>query len=280
MTDSPRRDTLLKALRGRSFRRAMRAIAELRAGRDPTLADIIAGFRASDDQRSTQYLLARIVLSHGVRGLVNEWTTLTDPMWRTELVSEIEQALDLWTDEATVDLILTALEDPSRDVRMKAVWGLVAIVRDIPARDRRAARADASRRAIAARDSLRGWLTPARRSRASRGLVAMLEQHRQEPYVNLPQIVEALGYAAEPDDVDARQALESLRSQSGEAFHVSYETVDPTTLDWRERLLAERKGIAPDRIKARLVHRGTGLLDQEVLESALQRIKRGSAPEP
>src|SRR5881397_2178111 len=116
MTDSPRHDTLLKALRGRSFRRAMTAIAELGAVRDPALVDIIAGLRASDDQRRTQFLLARIVLGDGVRGLVNEWATLTDPMWRAELVSEIEQALDLWTDEATVDLILTALEDPSRDV--------------------------------------------------------------------------------------------------------------------------------------------------------------------
>jgi hypothetical protein len=93
-----------------------------------------------------------------------------------------------------------------------------------------------------------------------------------------PQLVEALGYCAEPTDVDARTALESLRSQSGEAFHVSYETVDQNDLDWRERLVAERKGIPADLIRARIIHRPTGLLEREVLNAALERIQARARP--
>jgi len=257
----------------------MRAIGELGAGREPGLADVVAGFRAADEQRSLQYRIAGIVLTRGPGGLAAEWAALAGPMWRAEVVSEIEQALDLWVDEGTVDLVLTALEDPSRDVRAKAIWALVAIVRDIPERERRSARTDVARRAITARDTLLGWLTPARRSRASQRLVTMIREHRQEPYPVLSQIVEVLGYCAESDDGDARQALESLRSVSGEAFHVTYEAVDESKLDWRERLVAQRKGIPADRIRARIVHRPTGLLDQEVLLAALERI-RARAPRP
>jgi len=256
----------------------MRAIAELRAARDSTLVETIAGFRAPDEQRSVQYRLAGMVVGRGVPGLTAEWATVADVRWRAELIAEIEQALDLWAEEDTLDLLLTALEDASRDVQAKAVWGLLAIVRDIPARERGAGQPGSTRRAVVARDSLRGWLTPARRSRASRGLVAMIQRHQQQPQVVLPQVVEALGYCAEPTDVDARTALESLRSQSGEAFHVSYETVDRNDLDWRERLVAERKGIPADLIRARIVHRPTGLLEQEVLNAALERIQARARP--
>ncbi len=251
-----RRERLLKTLRGRSFRRALKAVAELRAANDPTLADIVGAYRPPDAQRGVQYRIARVVLARGVRGLVSEWPDLADETWRAELISEIEQALDLWIDEATVDLMLTALEDRSQEVRAKAVWGLKAIL---------------------ARGTLSEWMTPARRSRASRGLVAMLERQPAASEIVLPQIVETLGRTATSDDVAAVRALEALRPRSGEPFLVTREALDESKLDWRERLLAERKGIAPERIRVRILHRPTGLLDQKLLEAALQQIRARSS---
>jgi hypothetical protein len=271
--DAQRRETLLKTVRGKSFRRALKAIAELRAADQPALAEIVGAYRAPDGEREMHYRIARIVLAHGARGLVAEWGALADPKWRAELIIEIEQAFALWVDEATVDLLLTALEDPSPEVRGKAVWGLVGIVRDVPDRERRTARADSHRRALAALDTLRGWMTAARRARATRGLVEMLVQHRQAPCVVLAQIVETLGHTATKDDQAAVQALEALGPESGEPFRVTYEALDESKLDWRERLLAERKGIEPGRIKVRIGHHPTGLLDRKVLAAALERIQ-------
>lgn len=270
--DAHRRDTLLKTVRGNNFRRALKAIAELRAAHEPGLADVVAAPRAPEAQRAFQYRVARVVLRQGVRGLVAEWGDLADPKWRAELISEIEQFFALWVDEATVDLLLCALEDPSREVRVKATWGLLGIVREIPDRERRAARAESHRRALAARDILHGWMTTARHARATRGLVEMLAQHRQAPYVVLAQIVEILGHTETKHDREAVEALRALEPQSGEPFRVTYEELDERKLDWRERLLAERKGIDPARLQVRIGHHPTGLLDRKVLAVALARI--------
>lgn len=268
--DARRRDTLLKTVRGNNFRRALKAIAELHAAHEPRLAEVAAAQRAPDAQRAFQYRVARTVLGQGVLGLVAEWRDLADPKWRAELISEIGQSFALWVDEATVDLLLCALEDPGRDVRVKATWGLLGIVREIPDRERRAARAESHRRALAARDMLRGWMTTARRARATRGLVEMLAQHRRAPSVVLAQIVEILGHTATKDD---REALEALAPQSGEPVRVTYEELDERKLDWRDRLLAERKGIDPARLRMRIGHHPTGLLDRKVLAVALERIQ-------
>jgi hypothetical protein len=271
--DARRRDALLKTVRGGSFRRALKAISELRGANLPALVEIVGAYRAPDEQREFQYQVARIVLGQGVRGLVAEWRALADPKWRAELISEIDQAFDLWVDEATVDLLLSALEDPSLEVRVKAVWGLLGIVREIPDRERRTARAESHRRALAARDALRGWMTTARRTRATRGLVEMLAQHQQAPSVVLAQIVETLGQIATNHDREAVQALQALEPQSGEPFRVTYEKLDESEPGWRERLLAARKGIDPARIKVRIGHNPTGLLDRKVLAATLERIQ-------
>jgi hypothetical protein len=126
---------------------------------------------------------------------------------------------------------------------------------------------------LAALDTLRAWMTPARRTRATGGLVEMLEQHRQAPYVVLAQIVETLGHTATKHDAKAVQALEALGPQSGAPYRVTYEELDESNLDWRERLLAESKGIDPARIKVRMGHHPTGLLDRKVLAAALERIQ-------
>ena len=115
-------------------------------------------------------------------------------------------------------------------------------------------------------------MTPARRARVARTVVAMLEEHRQARYPVLAELVEILGFTATRNDREAVEALEALRSQSGEPYHVSYEKLDETKLDWRERLVAERKGIAPERLKVRITHRATGL-DQKILIAALGRIQ-------
>ena len=85
--------------------------------------------------------------------------------------------------------------------------------------------------------------------------------------------MEALGYTATRDDREAVRALEALESQSGEPFRVTHEALDERTLDWRERILAERKGIDPDGIKARIGYHPTGLLDRKLLVAALERIR-------
>jgi hypothetical protein len=270
--DAHRRDTLLRTVRGNDFRRALKAIAELRAGQEPGLADVVAAHRAPDAQRAFQYQVARTVLGQGVRGLIAEWGDLADPKWRAELISEIGQSFALWVDEATVDLLLCALEDPSGDVRVKATWGLLGIVQEIPDRERRAARAESHRRGLAALDMLRGWMTTARRARATRALVEMLSQHRQAPSVVLAQIVEILGHTATRHDREAVQALRALEPQSGEPFRVTYEELDERKLDWRG-LLAEGKGIDPARLRVRIGHHPTGLLDRKLLAAALERIQ-------
>jgi hypothetical protein len=269
--DAHRRDTLLKTLRSNDFRRALKAIAELRHAREPGLAEAVAQFRAPDEQREVQYHIARVVLGHGVRGLVEAWPVPADPTWRAQLVSEIGQFFRLWHEEAIADLLVAAIEDRSRDVRAKATWPVLAIVRDEwkPTRVTK----ESQRPDVVAVNTLRAAVTPEQRARVMRAVLAMLKEHRETPYPVLPQLVEILGCTATSNDTAAMEALEALRGQSGEPYHVSYEKLDPSKLDWRERLVAERKGIDPARLKLRIAHRPTGLLDQKVLLEAVRRIQ-------
>jgi hypothetical protein len=67
--------------------------------------------------------------------------------------------------------------------------------------------------------------------------------------------------------------VQALEPQSGEPFRVTYEELDERKLDWRERLLAEGKGIDPARLRVRIGHHPTGLLDRKLLAAALERIQ-------
>jgi hypothetical protein len=69
---------LLKTLRGNDFRRAVKAIAELRMSSDTALASTVVQAAAPDDQREFQVCVARVVLQKGINGLVDEWMTLGD----------------------------------------------------------------------------------------------------------------------------------------------------------------------------------------------------------
>ncbi len=269
--DAQRRETLLKTVRARDFRRALHAIAELRADDGPALAGVVAGFRPLDAQRAVQYEIARVVLARGVRGLVDAWPLPADAARRAQLVSEIGQFLALWAEEALVDLVLAALEDASLDVRVNAARVMPALVGREAKRERPTS--ESHRRALAAIDTLRACMTPARRQRAARAVLAMLEEHHRTRSIVLPQLVEILGRTAPANDTAALAALEALRGQSGEPHHVSFERLDESTLGWAERLVAARKGIAPERLAMRIAYRGTGLLDQKILLTALRRLQ-------
>ena len=83
--------------------------------------NLIAQAARSDEQLDFQRRVARVVLEKGIEGLVAEWTALGDAKWRAELISEIGQFVDLWVDRAIIELVLTALEDSSRDIPWQGI---------------------------------------------------------------------------------------------------------------------------------------------------------------
>jgi hypothetical protein len=270
--EQKRRQLLLKTLRGKNFRRALKAIAELCTSSDPTLASTVVQAAAPDEQQEFQARVATVVLKKGIKGLVDEWTTLGDAKWRAELISEIGQFVDLWVDKDIIELVLAALSDPDRKVQVKAVWTLLAYLREPAEKEKAAVKSASQRRFLDGAATVRGWITPAQRSRMTQALSAILQAHRQEPYPVLPQIVEALGYTACKTNQTAIELLEALSSHAGEPHRVSYETVDAANFAWFEKLVTKKKGIAPEQI-TRIIHTPTGLLDKKLLEVALAHIK-------
>ena len=238
--DERRKTYLLKLVRAKDFRRALHAIAELRAANDPALANAVTESADADEQRAFQSRVARIVLERGVQGLVDAWGTLGAANWRAGLISEVGQFLDRWAEPAVNELVLAALEDSSY---------------------------------LDATEKLRGAITQSQRSRMTRALGAMVERHRQEPYPVLPQLVELLGYTANKDDKTVIAALEALRSRSGEPHTVSYERLDKSQFEWFDKLVLAKKGVSPEEM-IRIKYTPTGLLDRKVLETALARISR------
>ena len=118
---SSRREYLLKHLRGKNHRLAFRAIAELRRLGDGSLASIVSGYKAKDEQRQFQFFVAQIVIEKGVAGLAEQWSALPSPGWRESLITEIGQFLDLWMEESLVDVLIAALNDPDETVHGRAV---------------------------------------------------------------------------------------------------------------------------------------------------------------
>jgi hypothetical protein len=66
--DEQRKAYLLKLVRGKDYRRALHAIAELRSANEPALAKAVPEASDLDDQRGFQTRVARIVLEKGVAG--------------------------------------------------------------------------------------------------------------------------------------------------------------------------------------------------------------------
>lgn len=251
----------------------MKAIAELRASPDPALVSAVAQPGATDEQRKFQARVAAVVLQKGMKGLVDEWTALGDAKWRADLISEIGQFVDLWDDKDVIELLLVALNDSDRQVQIKAVWTLLAYVTETSdKKKKRAVKSTSQKRFVDGAATVRGWMTPAQRSRMTQALSVMLERHGQTPYPVLPQIVEALGYTACKKNREVIEQLEALCSHAGEPYRVSYETVDAANFTWFENLVTAKKGIAPEQM-TRIIHTPTGLLDRKLLEAALARIK-------
>src|SRR6058998_3717609 len=95
-----------RRLRGGDFRQAVKAVAELRHLDRASGAHVISSITPGDDQRAFQLLIARLVADGGVHGLAARRNDLPSPQWREMLVSEIGQAVHLWVDEGTIELLL------------------------------------------------------------------------------------------------------------------------------------------------------------------------------
>jgi hypothetical protein len=266
--DEQRKSYLLKLVRGKDYRRALHAIAELHSAGERELDN--AALKKTDEQRAFQTRVARIVLEKGVEGLVEGWASLGEAQWRAVLISEIGQSLDRWGHPAINELVIAALEDPSREVQIKGVWALLYM--RVPAGSKAKARTASEQRYMEGVQRVRASITQAQRSRMTRALAAMLERHRSEKYP-VAQIVELLGYTASKEDAAVIEALEALRPRSGEPHTVSYERVEKPQFEWFDKLVLAKRGHDPDEM-IRIKYTPTGLLDEKVLETALARIKR------
>jgi hypothetical protein len=267
--DEQRKAYLQKLVRGKDYRRALHAIAELRAAGERELDN--AAVKEPDEQRAFQSRVARIVLEKGVAGLVEAWAALGDAQWRAVLISEIGHSLDRWGDPTINELVIAALEDPSREVQIKGVWALLYM--RVPAGSKAKARTASEQRYMEGIERVRASITQSQRSRMTQALSAMLERHRTEKYPVLSEIVELLGYTANKDNTAVIEALEALRAKSGEPHTVSYERVEKPQFDWFDKLVLAKRGHDPDEM-IRIKYTPTGLLDMKLLERTLTRIKR------
>jgi hypothetical protein len=265
---------IARRLRGGDFRQALEAVAELRH-LDRALGEhVISSITPGDEQRAFQLLIARLVTEGGVRGLAARWSDLPSARWRERLVSEIGQAVHLWVDEGTVELLLAALDDP--DVARQAVGSLIECMRERPDKERR--QMDKTLRgkaALDAWDKMSGWITPARRTRVANAVTAALEGCAADPKaLTWPdKYIELLGHSANRTDQRALTLLERFRGMAGETRRSEFETLDPGNLPWPTSIVS-RKGISSGTPFVRVRSQPTGLLDIKGLEEAIERIRR------
>ena len=238
-------EKLLKKLRGKDHRSAYRAIPQLCKLDDGSLAALVASYKPKDEQRRFQLELARIALAEGIRGLATQWLRLGTDEQRRILLQELGRE---WGDEWTVEIAIAALEEPDDKVRGYAV--------------------------LCAKDAAqRGSISPERRARITQGLVRAMARHNERPMELfwLDRYVELLGLTASASDELVLARLERLRSCAGAPRRTVVEKLDPDNLPFGSRLVAERKGVPLP--VARVWSLGTGLLDIELLETALKRIR-------
>lgn len=238
-------EKLLTKLRGKDYRPAYRAIPQLCRLNDGSLAAVVASYKPKDEQRRFQLELARIALAEGIGGLTKQWLRLGTDEQRRVLLQEIGPE---WGDEWMVEIAIAALEEPDDKVRGYAV--LLA---------KGAAQRGAS-------------ISPERRARITQGLVRAMARHNERPLELfwLPWYVELLGLTAEASDELVIARLERLRPFSGASRRTVFEKLDPDNLPWPTNVLAEKKGVRP---VMRVWDLGTGLLEIEILESALKQIR-------
>lgn len=266
---------IAKRLRGTDFRHAVQAIAVLRDTDPAEAARIVPPVDAPDEQRAFQLAAARIVSQSGVRGLAARWHELPGPQWRELFVSEIGQALDWWSDEDTVEVVLAALDDHAL-VQRRAVAFLKTCVRPIPEKERkRTGKTQSGRQSLEAIDRMAGYLDEARRARISAAVTAALERCVDNPRdLTWPDwYIELLGYTAIRSDARALAVLERLRPKAGEPRRTEFERLDPDNLPRETAMVAEKKGVPPGTPMVRIKSVGTGLLDLENLERAMAAIR-------
>ena len=266
---------ITKRLRGGDFRQAVKAVAELRHLDRVSGAQLISSITPEDEQRAFQLLIARLVGESGVHGLAERWSDLPSPKWRERLVSEIGQAVHLWVDEGTIELLLAALDDP--DVARQAVGSLIECMRERPDKERKEmTKTLRGKAALDAWDKMAVWITPARRARVANAVTAVLDGCADNPKaLTWPdKYIELLGHSANRADQRAVTLLERFRAMAGETRRSEVETLDPGNLPWPTSAMAKKKGIPPGTPFVRVWSRPTGLLDLKGLEEAIERIRR------
>lgn len=250
-------------------------MAELRHLDRASGAQVISSIAPGDEQRAFQLLVARLVVDGGVHEVAARWNDLPSPQWREMLVSEIGQAIHLWVDEGTIELLLAALDD--REVARRAVGSLIECMRERPAKERiKMAKTLSGKAALDAWDRMAGWITPARRARVAQAVTTALAGCADNPRaLTWPdKYIELLGHSANRGDQRAVALLEQFRAMAGETRRAEFEKLDPHNLPFPTSILAAKKGIPPGTPFVRVWSRPTGLLDLEGLETAIERIRR------
>jgi len=251
-------EQLLKKLRGKDHRSAYRAIPQLRRLNDGSLAATVASYKPKDEQRRFQFELAGIVLTEGIAGLARRWLHLGAAEQRRVLLQEISQFWNEWSDEGTVELAIAALDEPDDKVRG---YALICMKTAVSA------------------ETTHAFITPERRARITQALIRTMARHDERPLglFWLEKYVELLGLTASASDESVLARLEQLRAFAGASRRSVVEKLDPDDLphpypkdpkDWPPGL--PKPGY-------RVWSLGTGLLEIEILETALKRIRARKA---
>ena len=267
---------LARRLRGADFRQALKAVAELRHLDRALAAHVISSIPPGDEQRAFQLLIARLVAEGGMHELAARWSGLPSPQWRESLVSELGQAIHLWVDEGTVELLLAALEDDP-EVARQTVGSLIECMRERSDKERKQMRKTLrGKAALDAWEKMAGWITPARRTRIANAVTAALDGCAANPKaLTWPdKYIELLGLSANRTSQRAIALLETFRGMAGETRRSEFETLDPDNLPWPTSVISNRKRVPPGTPFVRVWSRPTGLLDIKGLEEAIERIRR------
>lgn len=248
-------EKLLKKIRGKDYRAAYRAIAQLRFPHDAALADVVAAYKPKDEQRGWQYELAGIVLREGTAGLARRWPTLGTQEQRHQLLTELSQFWNEWASEGVVELAITALDEPDDKVRG---YALLCV------------------RAALTRDDTLKFITPERRARIARALATVMARHEERPLELfwLEKYVELLGLTG---DASVLPQLEKLRPFAGASRRSFVEKLDPQNMPEPYPKSAKDFPAGVPVPVARAWDVGTGLLEIKVLEKALQQIRARKA---
>jgi len=237
-------EKLLTKLRGKDYRAAYRAIPQLCRLNDGSLAAVVASYKPKDEQRRFQLELARIALAEGIDGLAKQWLRLGTEEQRRVLLQEIGPE---WGDQWMVEIAIAALEERDDKVRGYAV--------------------------LLAKHAAQRDIIADQRARITHALVRAMARHNDRPLELfwLEKYVEVLGLTASTSDELVIARLERLRTFAGASRRTMTEKLDPENLPFGSREVAEKKGLPLP--VARVWDLGTGLLEIEVLETALKRIR-------